>query len=366
MFRQFTKPQRVRCNIIIYLWGVKMKSEKFKLTAFDIDSIGYFKKKKNADTGSYELEHYKGDINTTLVSLSKWVNSEEMIVANTLTIKPNSETESTVKNVYCYSLIEYMGNYLLTTWNETENTDNKITTLRIDQKVGDAQSGSTSFKKEEKPGFPSYTWFLPDRNMFVTINRSGGASSVKPMCNYIKNFLKYCNPDMVRKIPQNLFTNEYNIIYDNDPTLKLQIIFNYSNRKRKNLLKYVIDNIDKIKRVHSSNTLIRTVKTDEDIFEMILKWLGLGSPKDKSPVKCSFSIEYEPDEEQIKRLFQNPDNSDDRIGVDINGKTYWNKDVNFNTEINADEFLEDGKIANCKKLLEYLVKNKETLLSEYE
>ena len=54
-----------------------------------------------------------------------------MIVANTLTGEPNSESEYSIKNVYCYSLVEHLGNYLLTTWNETENNLNKITTLKI-------------------------------------------------------------------------------------------------------------------------------------------------------------------------------------------------------------------------------------------
>ena len=342
-----------------------MKIEKFKLNAYEINSIGYFKKKKSSDGVSYEFEPYKGDVDSVLASLSKWVNSEGMIVANTLTSELNSESEYGIKNVYCYSLNEYLGNYLLTTWNETENNSNKITTLKINQKVGEAQSGSTPFGDNEKPGFPFYVWFLPNEKMFITINHVGGCFPIKPMINYIKNFMKYINPDMITIQKENLFNDESKIIYDHDPKLNLHILFNYAVKKRKNLLEYVLGNIDKIKRIHSSNRLSRTVQIDEDFIEIILRKLGLIRPEGDEPIKCNLSIEYQPDEQQIKELFLNHVDTDERIGVDIDGKTYWNKNVNFNTEINADKFLEDGKIANCQKLLKYLVDNKASILSEY-
>ncbi len=341
-----------------------MKSEKFKLSAYAIESMGYYKKRKSSDDTGYEFESYKNNITELLTSLQKWVNGNNMTVADTITSE--AEAESNIKNVYCYSLIEYGGNYLLTTWNETENQANRITTLKINQKVGNAQSGSTSFGDDEKPGFPFYIWFIPNQNMFVAINQDGGSFPLKSMATYVKNFLKYINPDMISRQKVTLFEDTEKIIYDNDPKLKLHVLLKFSPQKRKNLLELVLKNVDRIKKVRSSSRLARNIKNDEDIIDVILRKLHLTKPNNDDSIKLNLSIEYQPDEAQVKNLFLNPDNSEDKIGVEIDGKTYWNKEINSKTELEANEFLEDGKIANCQKLLKYLVDNKGAILKEFD
>jgi len=147
------------------------------LRFYDVASCGYYE--RGADLPIF------GEFGESVDEVLKWVNSRNSL-ADTLT-----EQEG---RTYCYSCVEgAKDTTLLVIWNGIGEADGSVLTVDPASKPGEAAVGKMKPKDGGIPGFPTYFWLLPKRNVVATLqfdNRNGSPA----MQAWFKSFLQLYNP----------------------------------------------------------------------------------------------------------------------------------------------------------------------------
>lgn len=132
-----------------------------------------------------------GSLDQALISIKKWTSGKDVTIPDTITFEP--EDGSNLNKTYCYDIQKHAqsGDYVLTTWNEVETTeDGQISSLHRNSQVGDATVQRTEVGEEYIPGRPKYFWFLPNHQVMATVQFENRISNGHPELNkYIEEYM---------------------------------------------------------------------------------------------------------------------------------------------------------------------------------
>ncbi|MCA9040987.1 MAG: hypothetical protein KDA65_11615, partial [Planctomycetaceae bacterium] len=152
---------------------------------FTIDRCGYYK---------YRSSHSAfGEIGGVLSNLSDWVSGKS--VSLTATYHPTNEQDENLLNTYCFSIrSNSSGDFLLTTWNETESDEGTVASLELTGRVENAAIELIDVPDGYVPGYPAYFWFPNGLNGFATIqfrSRLNGRNNLTHYLEPVSKPLKY-------------------------------------------------------------------------------------------------------------------------------------------------------------------------------
>ena len=125
--------------------------------------------------------------------MTKWANGKSL--AQTQTYERSDDQEQFP--AYLYDIAHKNGEWLLTLWNETPSTDNKVASVKASGSVGDARVYENSIEKGSIPGFATYFWFLPQEGVFANLRFQHAASGHSALRSYLKGYLERSS-DFVR------------------------------------------------------------------------------------------------------------------------------------------------------------------------
>lgn len=137
-------------------WGIRV-TDKVLITIYDVKQCGYYKH------GGKQPEF--GSLSNLIAQLRTW--SAGKLLGDTKLIQPDGGDDLPV---YLFEIDEKDGCALVTTWNEIPATnDNKVASVAANDKVGKATMHLNDVKAGTIPGFPTFFWLLPNRDLLATL-----------------------------------------------------------------------------------------------------------------------------------------------------------------------------------------------------
>ena len=141
--------------------------------------------------GYYDHECYQfGDISDILENLREWIDGKAL--NETQTYSANQvDNESNILGTYCYSIVSNSNEYLMTTWNENADVNGRIASIDGCGITGQATIETVAPPDGFISGYPAFFWFIPDRDIFATIQFNTRLNGRKNLDAYLINFLKF-------------------------------------------------------------------------------------------------------------------------------------------------------------------------------
>lgn len=151
------------------------------ITFFNIEEFGFY---KHATT-----DLLFGGPEHALVELAAWSAGKD--VGMTELASPSKKFQGKLP-VYIFGVQPTHGtDWLLATWNSMPGGGGKIASMARSSTVGMAPEVHENPVVEGTiAGFPTYFWFVPERNVFASLRFENPVTAVQPMLGYLRQFLK--------------------------------------------------------------------------------------------------------------------------------------------------------------------------------
>lgn len=129
-----------------------------------------------------------------IAALKVWAidSNKPLIETSTYTLgESNSEA-------YCLGIEEHNGNYLIALWNKVHNlSSGGVGMVSGSSTPANARITVKTVKKGDIPGYPSYFWVLPARNMVVAVKITNPSFAITQFHSYLHGFLSFFSPHSV-------------------------------------------------------------------------------------------------------------------------------------------------------------------------
>lgn len=153
-----------------------------KIYLYDISRAGLYEARAKSPKLSSTA-----DLATELVN---WVQGKPS-VSGTKTI---DDPESVPPRIYCVdAATNSVGDTGLILWNESPSKEGAIASIPLTGSVGEVLASEQDIPQDNVPGWPSYAWMVPGRNLLIMIQpenlRSFRGSGVAQVRDYVQGIL---------------------------------------------------------------------------------------------------------------------------------------------------------------------------------
>lgn len=189
-----------------------------RITFYKINRCGLYVRSKN---GSVSQPKFLG-AKELLADLSQWAIGKNL--ADTDVFK-NAQNQG-----FCTYLADIKSgtdSTILVMWNQVPHSDAGVLSLPNNSTVGSIQQAdANAIMANSIPGYPTYFWFIPSRNVFATICFNTIVNGRAAMESYVKQFMKLFSEHVVKELDQQ--TNTLVVKgYSKDPTDPQETVFKY-------------------------------------------------------------------------------------------------------------------------------------------
>jgi hypothetical protein len=267
-----------------------------KIKYFDIKKCGYYLR------GSDRSE-FSG-LNDTLLKLSEWARDGRDF-ENTKTYE--SDPDNDLRNTYfCnWHQNQVNGDSVLVLWNEVPNDNGVVYGMNPMDRPGGTSMLKTGFGTTRAiPGFPSYFWFIPEKNVFATIRFNHSVQGKNNLDHFLNGFLANKSPYRV--------VNETGTVIgfsangqQTDRSAKTHSKFHAIGRKQEELEAELLTNLHKIRRIVKRETLQYTVEDDRRVVERVFSGLLGNTPAFTQARTITHELQFEPTERQLRQIINN-------------------------------------------------------------
>lgn len=152
---------------------------KARIRFYNIQHCGYYKNNR----------YCFGSVSEMLSDLQKWISGRTL--KETLTYGVSEKNESSILETYCHSVASDEEEFLMVTWNETPSSDGRTMAIQTAVPIENAKIEVQKVPDGYTPGYPSYFWFLPGKNMFATIQFETLLNGRANLNAYLNGFLEH-------------------------------------------------------------------------------------------------------------------------------------------------------------------------------
>jgi hypothetical protein len=347
-----------------------MAMERARVRLFRVEKCGYYRRG--------EKKPACGDLGSTLTAVAEWIKNLQF--GETCTFKPHEKDEH--DQAYCFNILRHSntGSYLLTLWNRTAAAKgNAVASVPADATVGSATVQFTPFPKNSIPGYASYYWILPERDVFATISFPGRGSACRPFYRYIKGFLgRFFTAHVVHKqdedVTHDLAIQGYKV---NDETgiEAIRPSFAFSAAQNAKHVEMIRQRRAHIRKIAHREELIPKQAKKKNLIKSMLVGLGIEQPDIATlPYKIKYELTYTPTEEELEAMIssyksaQGGAMTDEDEWEDVgfmfseDDKTYWLSASRDQHELDLKITRDDDEVFNAKSLLTALEQSRARLL----
>jgi hypothetical protein len=346
-----------------------MPQEKAKITFYDINRCGYYK--RGEDYPEF------GDTKSLLINLKDWAKQNDMTLEQTCTYeigdhKPEYRT-------FCFDLIVNPSNnsFLLTTWNELPSSSNKFAAVMGHDPVGRVKVNLTDVPKNSIPGYATYFWFIPCKDLIAAIQFQHNYNGRENMEAYMRGFLAKFSMNVVTS-PKDHDTIVLGYKKDDDlsPDSSLSPQFKSMLHRRKGPVEYIRSNLKNIRKIIRKEIISFDLEDKRVFWQKALQRMGVSQPQvpDKASEKIKIEMNYSPLEDELEEMinfWQTNENIGDKwddLGFKMEGETEirWLSHCLAKSEFNLDLIRDNDEIINAESLLNQLALNESLILGILE
>ncbi len=293
-------------------------SEEVKINFYRVHKCGYYHRGQNTpEFGSlYEI----------LSELNTWAYDGTKPLAETCTYELDEEGSNL--HTYCFD-IKLLGNkdVILTTWNETETLDGGMASVNGADPAGNANVNTTSVPLGHIPGYPTYFWFIPEKDVFATLRfnqRANGHRGLKLLLSeFTAKFTSYVVYDESHD-------NEEEAILgykkqSNSDVLSLSPYFKSYPAKLPGQLDFLRENRIRITKIIRKNVLMPHNQDDRTLWQKFCGNLGLTiSPQLSGELKMKVELPFTPEENELNQIISEWESENgsswNNVGFELRGE----------------------------------------------
>lgn len=281
--------------------------EEAKITFFKVDKCGFYKSRSS--TPDF------GDLASTLANISTWGQGRDLGL--TKTYEPDGDSE--LLPTYLLDIVQNRGDWVLALWNETPSNEAGVASVSASSPVGNAQVEITDLARGRIPGFATYFWFIPSRNIFATIRFQHLLAGQPAMQWYIKSFLTTQSKHAAKRSNA---AGEIEVLgyrhRSNEPTrTDVEPRFKTSMYRKPGDTPYLIQHVTEIRKVVRKMTIRPNMPESRDFWQHMLRAANLSAPRHEPPrVKIKYELDASLSETQLKALIADWERSHDRTWDD--------------------------------------------------
>lgn len=335
-------------------------AETFNISFYKIEKCGYYAR------GSHASEFC--EIKDTLNELKHWAFQDGMTLGETCTFSPEDYNED-INPTYCFNLIDInQEDYLLVTWNQIPSVEGQVASVPSLEPVGNAEVSLTELPEDSIPGFATYFWFIPDREIFACIQLPKTLNGRKNLEKYLKDFLSKATTYVV--------TRDNTIIgYRKDSTDETRLLHpSFESKPYRKLaeIEYLRSQREQIRKIIKKDKLSFLTQQNISLWQLFLSKIGISEPAipHEEDINFKFEINHCPTEMELNDIITawERESSATRwtdTGFRLKGenKTRWLSHSLARSEVPLDVTRTNEELVNAQSLLEELVRRKDELLA---
>lgn len=297
-----------------------------------------------------------GSIEETLEDLQKWSLGKKLIETKVTEI----DEADYIGNTYLVDIQSSKDSWVVTTWNETASNEGRVASVQAESNVGDATVHMNDIVEGSIPGYATYFWIVPSRNIFASIRFKHPYTAQKPFSAYVSKFMECYTRHVVVGEPTD--DSDYPIIgyaaSENDDVCHCRPKFNTGLLQNSGQKKFMLDNVGNITKIIRKEVLNLTQKEPLKFWQKMIRQIQLVSQPD-APVlpKITYEIPVRPTKEDIENMFQvwadGAESNWDDFGVKVKGasKIHWVSHSLAREEFELDVEWENEEVVNAASLL---------------
>lgn len=330
-----------------------------KVKFFDIKKCGFYLR------GS-DQTHFS-NLNDILQKLSLWAgDGREFVNTTTYEADPDNDLRNTY---FCnWHLNQVNGDSILILWNEVPNDNGVIYGMNPMDMPGSTSMLTTGFGNTPAiPGFPSYFWFVPERNVFATLRFTHSIQGKKNLDHYMNGYL--ANKSPYRVVNEAQVITGYSATGLHTPQSDRTTSKFYAlGRKQEELEAELLTNLNKIRKIIKKETLQYTVEDDRRTLERVFAGLLGNSPTFNHARTITHELQFEPSEQQLRQIISSYSEMNTSSNIRNVGFVYNDgrrimlngASVSFSAQINATR--EENQILTPQSLLTAITSQRQDLL----
>ncbi|ARV74438.1 hypothetical protein [Vibrio campbellii] len=160
--------------------------KKIELTCYRLDKLGIY---------SNEHEPYLTP-KSLMKELKGWAFDSKKPLVETQTFMPNSQT----LEAYCLDFIERDGDYILGLWNKVQASTKGVGSVKKNTTPENAKVSHTKIDEDSIPGFPTYFFISPKRNLIAPIKMDLKQSGILAFRYYMRGYLRHFSSHYVDRV----------------------------------------------------------------------------------------------------------------------------------------------------------------------
>lgn len=331
--------------------------EPARIVFYDIEEFGFYK--RGSETPLF------GAIPDILNDLATWANGRQLGLTKTY-----DRDDGSLLPAYFLDARRRGSAWLLTLWNETPNTDGTVASINAYDQVGNVDVTLTELAAGDIPGFASYFWFLPDRNVVATIRFQHSAARSQ-MRTYLQKFMaNFCSHAVTET---NEATQEIRVLgyraTRTSPLVKARARFNLDLHRRSGEQQYLLEHADRVRKLSKKGILTLTERQDRALWQRMLTAAHLTEPSIRpQEVKIRYDVEVEDGltEDEVSAIINGWDeeSDDNDFGFRMVGETEtrWLGHAIAKESLSLDVLRLNPEMVDPEFLLEELARHRAELV----
>lgn len=341
-----------------------MVSEKAVITFYNIDKAGYYVQGSKAPAFGSVLE--------TLSDLQRWAGPKNL--KQTKTFEANEERYP------CY-LVDAKSSgddWVLIMWNEIPANGQQVPSISETAQFGaDPQVILNPLQRGSIPGYATYFWFMPEKNLLATVRLHNKLTSQSTLQNYLHCYLKQSSQHVV----SNPFTNEDGTVevrvtgYKNNPSDLEEEKKHYNPRFNTSLVRnlgkheVIRQNADRVKKIERIVELDLSKPEQLGLWQKMLQGVHLGAPQGAGiTTKVRYTLSPNVTLQDVNAMIDDWEADPNEVndyGFYFEGdasKPYWLSKSLARTEYELNLERENIEFVQIDSLLTDLIKKKNSIL----
>ena len=339
-------------------------TELAKINFYEIDRCGYYDPDNNVPRFC--------SLPALMPDVAAWVrhNNKPLSDTRTFSVPDNSD----LLQVYCHNIrcSSTTQDYLVTTWNETPSIDGQTASVSAHEPVGHAKVYLNEVKANTIPGFPTYFWIIPSRNVLATIRFDHPQNGQAGLCLYLRSFLQKCSSH-VQIDPAWDRIEEIRVMgYCEHPGVQPQPLrpqFSTRLLRKPGAHRLIRQKRQQIRKVIRKNRIRTRDQNDVGLWQKMLRGIGMSAPPvARNDVKVKWELEFTPTEEQLNQIIESWEKQHelqwDDVGFVMTGEPepLWLSHIFVKMELQIDVRRPNPAIIADDTLLSALQTNRSRLL----
>ncbi|WP_441000409.1 hypothetical protein [Fodinibius sp. SL11] len=343
--------------------------EDASINFYKIDKCGFYER------GSDNPEF--GTIDDALSDLSEWADDKTYALTKLFEFDDYQNLSPT----YCFNLIDNdVGDYLLTTWNETPNDQGNFASINGQSRVGEPDIEIQEVPDGYIPGYATYFWFISNTNLFATIRFGNNLNGHPGLQRYLNDYLcKFSSYAIKSDEVEEEFDDKIAGYTEGPPETyreELYGTFQSSPKRQEGQIEYLRNRHNDIFKIIRKDDLNYTIENERNLFQNLFSQMGimnLGNDFIEEEHKIKYEVNYQPSLDQLNSTIdfwrETHEGNWDDIGFKLSGEsgeTYWLSSslAKVTYPLNIDRL--NPEVVEGSSLLSAIEQNREELLNVLE